>query len=236
VLILKIKRGKMKTEEFKKYKAHYISSIRKVWANSKSKAFYEAAFPAYSNANPLINFLFWQRIRVAINYIEQNGPFEMVLDFGCGSGVMLPFLAGMSRKVVAVDIDFSPIEQIKSYATFPDNIEFQDANEIYSGRFQNGTFDVVVALDVLEHVDDLDKTLRQICDLLKPGGRLVVSAPTENIFYKVGRWIAGSDYSGEFHERGSKEIRQAMSSIMKVEQVATLYYPSPLFEVFVGIN
>jgi len=91
-------------------------------------------------------------------------------------------------------------------------------------------------LDVLEHVDDLDKTLRQICDLLKPGGRLVVSAPTENIFYKVGRWIAGSDYSGEFHERGSKEIRQAMSSIMKVEQVATLYYPSPLFEVFVGIN
>jgi len=225
----------MKTEEFKKYKAHYISSIRQVWINSKSKVFYESAFPAYSNPNPLINYLFWQRLRVAINYIEKSGPYELALDFGCGSGVMLPLLARTSRKVIAVDIDFSPIEQIKSYITFPDNIEFQDANEIYSGRYQNGTFDVVVALDVLEHVDDLDKTLRQIRDLLKPGGRLVVSAPTENMFYKIGRWIAGSDYSGEFHERGSREIKRAMSSIMKVKQVATLYYPAPLFEIFAGI-
>jgi 2-polyprenyl-3-methyl-5-hydroxy-6-metoxy-1,4-benzoquinol methylase len=224
----------MKTADFKKYKAHFLSSIRQVWANSKSKIFYESAFPAYSNANPLINYLFWQRIRIAINYIERNGPYELALDFGCGSGVMLPFLAGISRKVIAVDIDLSPIEQIKSYTTFPDNIEFQDAGDIFSNRFPNESFNIVIALDVLEHVDDLDKTIRQIRSLLKPGGRLVVSAPTENIFYKIGRRIAGTDYTGEFHERGSREIKQTLSSIMKVKQVATLYYPVPLFEIFVG--
>jgi 2-polyprenyl-3-methyl-5-hydroxy-6-metoxy-1,4-benzoquinol methylase len=95
------------------------------------------------------------------------------------------------------------------------------------------SFDLINALDVLEHVDDLRGTLSDLLGLLKPGGRLVVSGPTENILYQIGRKLAGPEYSGEYHERGIAEIKRELNRMAQVEQIATLYWPVPLFEIFV---
>ena len=77
-------------------------------------------------------------------------------------------------------------------------------------------------------------TLSDLLALLKPGGRLVVSGPTENILYQIGRKLAGPEYSGEYHERGIAEIKRALNRLAQVKQIATLYWPIPLFEVFVA--
>ena len=68
--------------------------------------------------------------------------------------------------------------------------------------------------------------------LLKPGGQVVISGPTENIFYKLGRALAGPEYSGDYHERGIVEVRDLLGEQMQVIPIATLYWPVPLFEVF----
>jgi 2-polyprenyl-3-methyl-5-hydroxy-6-metoxy-1,4-benzoquinol methylase len=96
------------------------------------------------------------------------------------------------------------------------------------------SFDLINALDVLEHVDDLPRTLSELLNLLKPGGRLVVSGPTENILYQMGRKLAGPEYSGDYHERGIAEIKRELARLAHVRQIATLYWPIPLFEVFVA--
>ena len=76
----------MKSAEFQEYRARYHAAIRNVLQESESGRLDEAGFPAYSHANPLINWLFWQRLHTAMNYIERYAPYEKVLDFGCGAG------------------------------------------------------------------------------------------------------------------------------------------------------
>ena len=222
----------MNRSEFREYKARYRSAIRSVLAEAEPGRLDEAAFPAYSHPNPLINSLFWQRLRAAMNYIEKNAPYEKVLDFGCGSGVMLSFLARHSRQVTAMDIDLVPLERMRKSIPLAEHVLVVDANQTPISGLAPGSFDLINALDVLEHVDDLPKTLTELMGLLKPGGRLVVSGPTENLLYRIGRKLAGPEYSGEYHERGIPEIKRELARLAHVEPIATLYWPVPLFEIF----
>jgi 2-polyprenyl-3-methyl-5-hydroxy-6-metoxy-1,4-benzoquinol methylase len=224
----------MKSSEFQEYKARYRSAIRKVLAEAERGRLDEAGFPAYSHPNPLINWLFWQRLRTAMNIIEGHAPYEQVLDFGCGSGVMLSFLAQHSQQVVAMDIDLVPLERVKRYIPLAENVRVLEAQQASLSQLPPTSFNLINALDVLEHVADLPRTLSELIHLLKPGGQLLVSGPTENILYRVGRKLAGPEYSGDYHERGIAEIKQELSRLAHVRQIATLYWPVPLFEIFVA--
>jgi 2-polyprenyl-3-methyl-5-hydroxy-6-metoxy-1,4-benzoquinol methylase len=222
----------MKPTDFASYKTRYRAAIRRVMAETEKGRLDEAAFPAYSHPNPFINWVFWQRLRTAMNHIETSAPYEKVLDFGCGSGVMLPFLTQCSKQVIAMDIDLLPLERIRKYIPLAANVTAVDASQTSISQFLPKSFDIINALDVLEHVDDLPRSLSELLGLLKPGGQLVVSGPTENILYKIGRKLAGPEYSGEYHERGIAEIKRELSKLARVKHISTLYWPLPLFDVF----
>ena len=64
---------------------------------------------------------------------------------------------------------------------------------------------------------------------------MIVSGPTENIFYKLGRRVAGREYTGNYHERGIAEIKHQLASVAHIEQIAVLYWPLPLFDLFSAI-
>jgi 2-polyprenyl-3-methyl-5-hydroxy-6-metoxy-1,4-benzoquinol methylase len=222
----------MNSTEFNTYKSNYRSAIRQVLAESEKGRLDEAAFPAYSHRNPVINWLFWQRLRKVMEYIKPITPYEYVLDFGCGSGVMLPYLSEISSQVVAMDVDLLPLERIQAHISLPPNIEVKDTNKSGLPDLPANSFDLIIALDVLEHVKDLPRTLNELLNLLKPNGQLIVSGPTENILYQIGRKIAGPEYSGAYHERGIAEIKNELLHIARIEPIATLYWPITLFEVF----
>ena len=224
----------MKNSEFNAYKTEFRAVIRKVLAESEQGRLDEAGFPAYSHQNPVINWLFWKRLHKAIDYIEQGAPYEHILDFGCGSGVMLPFLCGISTRVTAMDIDLLPLERIHQQRPFPANLQIHNAGEITLKDLPHTPFDIIVATDVLEHVADLPNTLTDMQTLLKPGGQIIISGPTENFFYKIGRALAGPEYSGDYHERGIGEVRKLLGKQMQIVHIATLSWPVPLFEVFAG--
>jgi SAM-dependent methyltransferase len=195
----------------------------------------EAGIPAYSHPNALINWLFWQRLWTVMVHIENNGPYRKILDFGCGSGVMLPFLAQHGQCVIAMDIDLIPLERVRNYMPLAANVEVMDANQIPLSKLAPSSFDLINALDVLEHVDDLPRILSALIHLLKPGGQLIVSGPTESKSYRIGRRLAGPEYSGAYHKRGITEIHLELTKLARVEHIATLYPPVPLFEIFTGI-
>jgi len=224
----------MKKSEFNAYKSEFRAVIRNVLAESEKGRLDEAGFPAYSHQNPLINWLFWQRLHKAMDYIEKSAPYENALDFGCGSGVMLPFLCGLSSRVTAMDIDLLPFERVSHQRTFPTNLTVHDAREVTLNELPEACFDLIVATDVLEHVEDIVGTLNAMKTLLKPGGQVVISGPTENILYKLGRALAGPEYSGDYHERGILEVRNLLKQQMQVVPIATLTRLVPLFEVFAG--
>lgn len=222
----------MKTSDFNAYKSRYRNAIQQVLAKTEKGRFDEAAFPAYSHRNPLINWLFWQRLRKVMDHIQSPTPYEGILDFGCGSGVMLPFLSKISKSVTAMDVDLMPLECAQEFIPLESNVEVKDAAKTAFTDLPAKAFDLIIALDVLEHVQDLPHTLDELFKLLKPKGQLIVSGPTENILYQIGRKIAGPEYSGAYHERGIAEIKQELLKRTNIEHIATLYWPIPLFEVF----
>lgn len=222
----------MKTKDFNVYKSRYRNAIRQVLAESEKGRLDEAAFPAYSHRNPVINWLFWQRLRKVMEHIQRPAMYERILDFGCGSGVMLPFLSYRSEQVTAMDVDLIPLERVQAHIPLALNIEVKDASKIGISDLPANSFDLIIALDVLEHVKDLPRTLNELLALLKQNGQLIVSGPTENILYQIGRKIAGPEYSGAYHERGIAEIKNELLKTTNIKPIATLYWPIPLFEVF----
>ena len=94
-----------------------------------------------------------------------------VLDVGCGTGTMLGYL---SRYGEAQGIDADP-EAVR----FCRERGLEGVRLVEPGPLPHDpeTFDLVTALDVIEHVDDDAGLLREIARVLRPGGTLLVSVP-----------------------------------------------------------
>ena len=225
----------MNSTEFNAYKSRYRDAIQQVLSDAEPGRLDDIGFPAYSHGNPLINWLFWKRLHTVMDYVEHGAPYQRALDFGCGSGVMLPFLASKSREVVAADVDLVPLEHMKRHVPLAANVAVQDASPESLGALPPESFDLIIALDVLEHIKNLPEAISMLLRLLRAGGQLVVSGPTENSVYQLGRLLAGPEYSGEYHERGIADIRRELARHVQLKHIATLYWPVPLFEIFAAL-
>src|SRR5690606_1409986 len=173
--------------------------------------------------------------RCAAAYIETNanGKSCDVLDFGCGTGLFSYHLASKGHRVLALDLDLTPVKMLESQIEYPEKIEFAEG-DFLAFDFGDRRFDFISALDVLEHIplDELPKYLEKFAALLKPNGAMVVSGPTENFLYKLGRRLAGGDFTGAYHETTIAKIKKVFENGFSLHTIRRLIWPLTLFEVF----
>jgi len=106
----------------------------------------------------------------AIRYDQLTG--ERLLDIGCGDGTYTRVLAERFSHTDGIDIQderlalFQPAPSITVTNMSADALRYPDA-----------TFDCVTAIEVLEHVDQLDTALSEIHRVLKPGGAFAFTTP-----------------------------------------------------------
>jgi SAM-dependent methyltransferase len=100
------------------------------------------------------------------------------LDFGCGIGYGAEVLARSgSVSVTGVDIDAEVIRQARTRA-HPDNVTFHTSlSEAAASRAD--CFDFAVMFEVIEHLRYPQAVLADLADRLRPGARLIVSAPNK---------------------------------------------------------
>ena len=163
----------------------------------------EMAIPSYLNWNPLVRSIFWRRYDKAYGLAEFS-PETVVCELGCGIGVFLPMLVRKAAKVYAVDLFPQYAQELAR--------EF-DLDVIFSTGLDDipdDSLDILFAVEVLEHFDDLEAGIQLISRKLKPGGQLIISGPTENLLYKTGRLVVGYNKYHEYHRNNIYGIRQAI--------------------------
>lgn len=111
------------------------------------------------------------------------------LEVGGGDGRMSFEVAALGHANTIVMTEFDPAsvaeaEAIKAAGGFTQvEVSQKDLRQLGLGT----AFDQVLAIDVLEHIDDDTLAIQQIADALAPGGRLVVSVPTPRYPQMFGR-------------------------------------------------
>lgn len=142
---------------------------------------------AYFETDPFTRYLFKKRFALAEAYLKNasGGRFSKAADVGCGIGFFLPILAAHANKVMALDYS----TDILSYARFMaekrglNNVEFIQGS-INSLPFEDGAFNLVACMSVLEHFKNPEEPLRELKRILAPGGLLMVGYPTETPLFR----------------------------------------------------
>jgi SAM-dependent methyltransferase len=99
---------------------------------------------------------------------------DRALDLGCGAGAFTAVLAGAGTDVVGVDVAEAALRRARS--AHPE-LDFRLAQPDGPLPFDDGTFDLVWASEVVEHIADTEGWLREVLRVLAPGGRLLVTTP-----------------------------------------------------------
>ncbi len=182
----------------------------------------ETAIPSYIHPNPLVSQIFWRRAFKIINSVKKFHPAS-ILDFGGGSGLMLAFFDAEMARFIS-DVYYEPFDFMKQRVDELKSINKLDDSNI--GNL-NSDFDVILAADVLEHLED-DRIKNQLAlfhKWLRADGHLVISGPTENLIYKIGRKIAG--YKNDYHKTNIKDIADIVSKSALFKLNAKIRYPIP---------
>jgi 2-polyprenyl-6-hydroxyphenyl methylase / 3-demethylubiquinone-9 3-methyltransferase len=130
-----------------------------------------------------------------------------IADIGCGAGLMCEPLAARGAQVVGVDAAANNIAAAQLHASSGRlNIDYR-IGEPNTALRDGELFDVLLLLEVVEHVDNVRAFLRQAASHLKPGGLLLVSTinRTERSFVTA---IAGAEYIFRVLPRGTHRWSQ----------------------------
>lgn len=104
---------------------------------------------------------------------------KRVLDLACGTGYGSALLAQAGAEVTAIDISPEAIREAK--ARHGDHVKFLIA-DCHDLPFEDGKFDVVVANEMIEHVEDHDALIAQAKRVLAEDGLFLVSTPNKPVY------------------------------------------------------
>lgn len=131
------------------------------------------------------NFTYKNLIQIVNKYL---GNKDRLIDIGCGVGTLDFYLARKGKKVFGIDISKNAIKHASETAellNLKDGLKFQVVD--FPSQKIKDKFELVIATEVLEHMEDDKKALTTINNLLEEGGLLIVSCPSQNApLYKLG--------------------------------------------------
>ncbi|WP_100657801.1 bifunctional 2-polyprenyl-6-hydroxyphenol methylase/3-demethylubiquinol 3-O-methyltransferase UbiG [Alteromonas flava] len=129
-----------------------------------------------------------------------------ILDVGCGGGLVSEALAKLGANVTGIDASAVSIEVARSHAR-QSEITIDYRHQLSSDLVaQNAQFDVVINAEVVEHVPDQKQLISECCQLVKPGGLLILATLNRTIKSFVIA-ILGAEYVMRYLPRGTHDWR-----------------------------
>ena len=140
--------------------------------------------------------MYFGRIKTILKIIAGfNRDFSRVLDIGGGLGLFsMNFKLNFPKSSVII-LDKSLYKGIKEILTKYPTLKITNyvQEDIQTKTpFDSNSFDLIFALDILEHVENPSIAIDEILRILKKDGLLFISVPTESVFLKLVRRLMGT--------------------------------------------
>jgi ubiquinone/menaquinone biosynthesis C-methylase UbiE len=161
-----------------------------------------------------------------------NKQYDNLLEVGTGSGIFLPELSKHCKKLFACDIH-PHFDSIKNLLTHYCIVDYElKSQSIEKTDYPDKHFDVIIAVSVLEFVDDLNGAIDEIKRLLKDDGIFLTICPMESklldlIVSSYTRKSAKEEF-GESRKYVTKALEQSFTIVEKG-------YLMPIFEKYFPI-
>lgn len=138
---------------------------------SKSEKFWDKRAVEYDKNEKKWDQTYNKALENAKRYLKNT---DIVLDYGCGSGMLTIQLAKLVKEIHALDISSKNIEAAEQ-RTKGNNIEniSYATTTIFDQRYKKESFDVVLAFNILHLLEDTPKAVQRIKEMLKPGGLFI---------------------------------------------------------------
>lgn len=123
-----------------------------------------------------------------------------ILDFGAGEGALSERLFDLGYKVTAADKDAENFKS-KSCEFYPINFDKPKEVDAFTLKHEN-QFDVVLGIEVIEHVQDQWKYARQLMAMAKPGGIILITTPNTTSWLSRMIFL----FTGRFHQFSDSDL------------------------------
>ncbi len=158
---------------------------------------------------------------------HKNKPLSeiSIIDVGCGGGLTAEPLARLGAKVTAIDAEKDTIKAAKFHASKSElSIDYRHTKveHLLSSKEQ---FDCVIALEIIEHINDLNPFLESLCKLLLPDGVIFIST--------LNRTLSSYLLGIVFAERILRWVPNGMHDWSRFVRPSELIYPLRYHEVHV---
>ena len=184
----------------------------------------ESCVPSYLHSNWLAAYVSWIRLFQAAKLAPRHVPKAIrMLDFGSSVGELGHLVSMGGEGYDFIESDDRSASYLRSRLPHAKRVSLEDASE--------GSYDLVFAIDSLEHNSNYAELLAILVGKLKSGGALILSGPTENVLYRLGRRIAGFD--GHYHETTIYHIEAAAERLLTRQEVRSVMRLAPLFRISV---
>jgi len=163
-------------------------------------------FDKYGSHHPIHRRLMRRFLADAAQLVAVARP-RTVLEVGCGSGELAAALF-RDESLSYQGVDLSPEEVVRAQSGQPHR-EFQVAS-VYDLPHSDARFDLVVACEILEHVDDPERAVDELARVC--GGFLLLSVPWEPIWRlanlaRGAYWQQGGNTPGHLQHFSRRAIR-----------------------------
>lgn len=101
-----------------------------------------------------------------------------VIDVGCGAGNLSKEITDAGYNVTSVDLSEEAIKYCRARGL--KDLHVADAVQL---PFQDNCFDAAVASEILEHIEEDSRALKEIYRVLKPGGVAIITVPAVPLLY-----------------------------------------------------
>lgn len=152
-------------------------------------------------------------------------PEARILEAGCGTGGNIPMLARFGAVA-----GFEPDAAARELAARKGRFDLREGALPDRIPFDPGSFDLVAALDVLEHVEDDRGSLTALADRLRPGGWALLTVPAFPTLW------SRHDETHHHRRRYRKPGLLALARASGLTPVTTTYFNSLLFPAIAGVR